>query len=465
LKMCKISDDVIAAITTRGKIYEVGGAVRDRMLDRNPDVKDRDYLVCGIPFGELSRILGGYGEVDLVGRSFGVIKFTQRTAGGRCTFDVSLPRREYSIGVGHKDFSVSFDPALSVEDDLRRRDFTINAMAVPLGEDRLIDPFGGRSDLEKRLIRMVSPKAFEEDPLRMLRAVQFAARFDFNLEETTEASIAANAALIGSVSPERINEEFNKMLVRSERPSDGFRLMHQTGLLKHILPEVAATVGVEQPGGYHAYDVFEHTLHTIDASPPVLHIRLAALFHDIAKPQTREIGENKATFYGHEKIGARVAVKILRRLRYSNELIHRVATLVDRHMFTTDVTDKGRRRLIRRVGQDLIFGLLDLRRADIIAQGKGGSLDEVDDFEKEIREEIERRPPFKVKDLAVNGHDLMKAFDLEPSPLLGRILNYLLETVLDHPEENERDRLIELAGQYLSNMNENDKINQTTGDG
>ena len=434
----------------RGRIYEVGGAVRDQMLKCDLPVKDRDYLVCGVPYSDLSRILKKFGNVDLVGRSFGVIKFTQLRNKKSFTFDVALPRREYSTGVGHKDFSVDFDPNLKVEDDLHRRDFTINAMAIRLDTSELVDPLDGELDLKNRLIRMVSPKSFPEDPLRMLRAIQFAARFNFTIESETAKAIGKYAALIKSVSPERIMEELNKLMLLAEKPSVGFWLMLNLGLLQHLLPEMMEMVNVDQPGGYHKYDVFEHTLVTIDASPKILRVRLAALFHDIAKPQTKRVVGEKATFYNHEKISGRIAAQVLKRLHYSNDLIHQVRTLTERHMFTTEVTDKGLRRLIKRVGQDLIFDLLDLRRADVKAQGMGGTTDDVDQFENNIREELERKPPFSVKDLAINGRDIMEIFYVEQSPKIGKVLDYLMEKVLDEPEDNTREKLIEDAGIFLA---------------
>jgi tRNA nucleotidyltransferase (CCA-adding enzyme) len=449
--MCKISDNAVSAILKKGRIYEVGGIVRDRLLNLPPKA-DRDYLVCGIPYQELSTILKKFGKVDLVGQSFGVIKYTEYHKENKYTFDVSLPRREFSVGSGHRDFEVSFDPNISIEEDLGRRDFTINAMALPLDGGVLVDPLGGQDDLRRGLIRMVSPDSFPEDPLRMLRAVQFAARFKFQVEPDTFAAMQKHAELILTVSPERISDELNKLLVLADIPSSGFRLMQKSGLLKHIMPELEATVGVDQPGGYHTYDVFEHTMHAVDAAPRSLPIRLAALFHDITKPQAKRIVEDGATFYGHEKTGAKVAAKIMKRLRYSNDLINSVSLLVDKHMFTTAVTDKGLRRLIRRVGQDLIYDLLELRRADIIAQGKGGSYDDVDQFEKDIRTEISKKPPFGLNDLAVNGHDIMEKFNLPESPVIGRVLNYLLEKVLDVPEDNFREKLMQFAASYLGNL-------------
>ena len=449
--MCELSRETIDQILAKGRIFEVGGVVRDRMLFDKPPAKDRDYLVTGIPFRELSSILRRYGKVDLVGQSFGVIKFTQFSKGKQHTFDIALPRREYSTGTGHKEFEVAFDPELSVQDDLHRRDFTVNAMAVALDNNELIDPLGGQADLGHKCLRMVYPRSFEDDPLRMLRAIQFAARFEFLIEPSTFTALRRNSGLIATVSPERIAEELGKLLALSRRPSEGFRLMQATCLLKEILPELEATVGVDQPGGYHAYDVFEHTIRTVDACPPRLSLRLAALFHDIRKPQAKRITDTGATFYGHEVTGARTAQKVMRRLRFSNELIDDVYILVHKHMFTTDVSDKGLRRLIRRVGVERIFDLLDLRRADVIGQGMGGTTEDVDQLEADIKAELDRKPPFSRSDLAIDGADLMKMFDLAPGPDVGKILDYLMEAVLDDPEDNNRERLEEIARYFFDN--------------
>ncbi len=447
--MCTLSEETVDDILKRGRIYEVGGAVRDRFLDLGGKSKDRDYLVTGIPYADLTRILSRHGHVGLVGKSFGVIKFTQTTRETQHTFDITLPRREHSTGTAHRDFDVDFDPEISVEEDLVRRDFTINAMALALDTDELVDPLHGMVDLKNRQLRMTSPTSFEEDPLRMLRAVQFAGRFGFDIEPDTFQAMCRHASLIASVSEERISEELVKLLTQAERPSDGFRIMHKTGLLDQVLPELAVCVGVDQPGGYHRYDVFEHTVHCIDACPPKLHLRLAALFHDINKPQAkRPNDEGGATFYGHEVTGARTAHRVMTRLRFSTKLISEVEMLVERHMFTTAVTDKGMRRLIKRVGQDLIFDLLDLRRADVVAQAMGGITTDVDEFEQQIREELLRKPPFGFSDMALNGRDVMEMFGLPPSRKVGEILSYLLECVLDDPGQNTKQQLTELAKTY-----------------
>lgn len=443
--MCRLSKDTIQDILSSGRIYEVGGAVRDRYLSESTRTKDRDYLVTGISYDELSDLLKRHGRVDLVGQSFGVIKFTEFHKKKQHTYDITLPRREQSTGTGHKEFAVDFDPHLSVEDDLERRDFTINAMALALDSEKLIDPLHGMVDLKNRQLRMTSATSFQDDPLRMIRAVQFAARFQFIVEPNTFKAMRSYAALISTVSAERIAEELNKLLLLAKKPSDGFRLMQSSGLLALIMPELNACVGVEQPGGYHRYDVFEHTLLTIDAAPARLPLRLAALFHDITKPRHKRVVEKGATFYGHEVSGALVAQEVMSRLRYSKELINTVSMLVQGHMFTTNVSDKGLRRLIRRIGQENIFDLLDLRRADVVAQGMGGSTDDVDELESAIRSELERKPPFGVADLALNGKDIMKLFNIAPSPVVGRILDQLLEKVLDRPEDNSPERLESFA--------------------
>jgi len=446
--MCSLSQDAIDDVLKKGRIFEVGGAVRDRFMLDGRAVKDRDYLVTGIPYDDLTGILKDHGRVDLVGSSFGVIKFTQSKSGVSHTFDITLPRKEHSTGSGHKEFSVAFDPFMKVEDDLARRDFTINAMAFALDNEELIDPLDGRVDLQKRQLRMVYGNSFIDDPLRMLRAVQFAARFNLIIEPKTFAALREHASLIKTVSAERIAEELNKLLELAENPSDGFRLMQTSGLLKEVMPELDRCVGVDQPGGFHKYDVFEHTMHIIDECRPDLRLRLAALFHDITKPVHKRLVDNGATFYGHESSGARVARDVMKRLRYSNDLTADVMTLIERHMFTTDVTDKGMRRLIKRVGVELIFDLLDLRRADVVAQGMGGTTEDVDQFEADIRAELDRKPPFVISDLEIDGNDLMKIFDLTPGPAIGRILDHLMDRVLDEPVRNSRPELELMAREF-----------------
>jgi len=442
----------LSDLLAEGDVYEVGGSVRDRLIAQErgeePPAKDRDYLVCRIPIERLHTILNKHGAVNLVGRFFGVIKFTPHS--GSETLDFSLPRLEKSYGVGHTDFHVDFDPDLTVEKDLGRRDFTINAIAQDLRSGGLIDVFDGQADLRARVLRMVFPSAFVEDPLRILRGIQFAARFDLAVDSATYEAMKDSADLIKTISAERIAEELNKLLLLAKKPSSGFRLTQEIGVLKHILPELEATVGVDQPGPFHKWNVFDHTLECVDAAPPRLNVRWACLLHDINKPQCRVVDGDSATFYGHDKMGARTAAKVLQRLRYSNDFIEDVSTLVDKHMFTTEVSDKGMRRLVRKVGAGLIYDLLDLRRADVHAQGKGGSVDDVDELQARITSEIDKKSPFGLKDLAVNGGDLIRELGLSPGPRIGQILHALLEIVLDEPNRNIRDILLSEARNILS---------------
>ncbi|EQB62895.1 MAG: hypothetical protein RBG1_1C00001G0474 [candidate division Zixibacteria bacterium RBG-1] len=438
---------VLKEILKKGKIYEVGGTVRDFFIF-GEESEEKDYLVSRIPMEDLISLLAKFGRVELVGKSFGVIKFTPKRH--KKTYDIALPRQEFSTGVGHKDFQVTFDHNLKIEEDLSRRDFTINAIAKDLSTNQIIDPFEGRKDIQRKIIKMISPQAFLEDPLRMLRGVGFAARFEFEIEENTFLAMQSNSRLIDTVSPERIQDELNKLLLKAKKPSLGFQLMQKSGILKEILPELENCVRVDQPGPYHKFDVFEHTLYTVDNAPQDLIIRLSALFHDICKPQTKVVTEEGATFYGHEKFGAELVEKVLGRLRYSNEIIYAVTLLVAKHMFTTAVTDKGLRRLITKT-EGRIFDLLELRKADIIAQGRGDAgVAEIVEFEQKVKDEIARKPPFSVKDLKVNGNDLMKKFKLNPGPLIGKILNHLLEKVLDEPEFNESEKLLKEAEMFLN---------------
>lgn len=439
---------LIDTIVSRGgNIYEVGGPVRDRLLGIEQP-KDLDLIVCGIPLKELKKILRKQGDINLVGQTFGIIKFSPFESD--LTIDISLPRKEVSTGSGHREFEVDFDHSLRIEEDLMRRDFTINAMARDCVSEALIDPYGGKNDLKDGILRMVTERSFLDDPLRILRGVQFAARFNLEVEDSTYQAMTAHAHLIETVSPERIAEELNKLLEKAETPSTGFRLMQKSGLLKFIIPELEDTVGVDQPGGYHRWDVFEHTLQVVDVAPKKLVVRLAALFHDLGKPSTKELTDNGATFYGHDKLSQELAENILKRLRYSNTIIKQVGLMIGRHMFSEMAGDKGIRRLINKVGLDLIYDLITLRRADTIGQGMGQTTASIDEFERKVNEEIEKSSAFGIKDLAVNGEDLKAEFELPEGKLIGDLLNHLLDKILDEPALNTRKQLLTLSADFLA---------------
>jgi putative nucleotidyltransferase with HDIG domain len=437
------------AILAQGELYEVGGSVRDRLM--KVPLYDRDYLVQGIPMPELVELLNRHGHADWVGRSFGVVKFTFRSEvrGPRHTVDMALPRRERSTGPGHREFEVDYDPDLPLEEDLRRRDFTVNAMAVRLRDDTLIDPCGGQQDLKAHLLRLIFPEAFREDPLRMLRALGLVARFGFALDADLETRLRADVQLLREVSPERIAEEFSKIFLLAQTPSPALRLLESTRLLDVILPEMRPMVACDQPGPYHAYDVFEHTCRTVDAAPPRLAVRWAAFLHDVEKPRTKAVLDDKVTFYNHENLGARTAEVILKRLRCGHDLVEHVAVLIERHLFNTDMGEKGLRRLIRAVGVERMPDLLALRRADVVGQGMGAGTVDVDEFEARVRSEVEAKPPFSRNDLAVDGNDLMQELSLPPGPRLGEMLDFLLERVLDEPQKNDRPTLLRWAREYM----------------
>ncbi|MBI4236907.1 MAG: HD domain-containing protein [Deltaproteobacteria bacterium] len=436
-----------------GRIYEVGGAVRDALLGR--PVKDRDYLITAVPMPQITALLQPYGKVSLVGKSFGVIKFSPHQRPD-LLLDLAIPRREVSTGVHHRDFNVAYDHTLPAEIDLARRDFTINAMARALDSGELLDPFGGRADLDARVLRQVFPDAFPEDPLRMLRAVQFAARFGLTIEPATLASLRQHAALIRTVSAERIIEEIGK-LFRAERPSQGFYLMAELGLLPHVFPELEACRGVEQEKR-QGDDVFHHTMRVLDAARSDseidhrgdLTLLFAALYHDVGKPQTKRFdpAEGRMTFFGHQLVSRRIAKKQLGALHVQmlGVDLKQVCRLVEHHMFETKAsfTEKAIRRFINKVGPDLIALLLDLRLADNRGGKYPAGIKGVLRLKARIQAELAKKPPFGPKDLAITGHDLMTA-GIPAGPQMGAILKQLVDLCLDDPALNEKDRLLELA--------------------
>lgn len=443
----------LKAIEARqGRIYEVGGTLRDALLEIPH--KDKDLLVTGIPMEELMALLEGFGAVQKVGKSFGVLKF--RPKGGASEFDIALPRLEKSTGPGHRDFDVEFDPFIPVEMDLGRRDFTINAMARDLSTGELIDPFHGQADLRDKTLRMVFPRTFQEDPLRLLRAVQFAARFNLKIEKATLEEMKKDSSLIRNVSPERVIEEVRKLLL-SPKPSVGFWVMRETDLLRHIFPDVQGMIGVPQPKK-HGGDVFEHTMKVLDASRANadvesagdLELMLSALFHDTGKPATAAFSEDKndVTFHGHQIISKRIWLKWMKKYKASMLGIdgEKVARLVDNHMFETKsfYSERAIRRFINKIGTDLIFKQIDLRIADKKGGGYPESVKGVLKLKSKIKEELDKKPPFGPKDLAIDGATLL-SLGFAEGPQIGKILKELVEIVLDEPEKNTPEILLEIV--------------------
>jgi len=435
------------AVLAEGELYRVGGVVRDRLRGASDPSVDVDYLARGIEPERLEQILRALGKLSLVGRSFGVYKFTP---GDGSTVDIVYPRLERSTGPGHREFDVHWDWQLPVEADLRRRDFTVNAVAEEVETGRIIDPCGGRGDIDAGLIRMIFAEAFAEDPLRILRGVRFAVRFDFEIETETRRRMEASVDLLRTLSAERVQEELGRLLTECERPSPAFILLHEIGALAVILPELDRCAGVEQ-NEYHPDDVFIHSLKTLDAAPrDDLVLRWAALLHDIGKVDARqqlsdERGE-RVVFYGHELIGEQMSRKALSRLRCPNDTTATVASLVREHMFNyePDWTDATVRRFIRRVGEERLDRLFGLREADCRSRGLDDRIENARHLRERVETELREARTFKIRDLAVDGRDVMRVTGMEGGAGIGRILKQLLERVIDDPALNERARLLEI---------------------
>jgi tRNA nucleotidyltransferase (CCA-adding enzyme) len=339
----------------------------------------------------------------------------------------------------------------SVEEDLARRDFTMNAVAwlptdLEARAGRLVDPFGGAADLRARLLRAVGEpeRRFEEDALRLLRAVRFAACLDLHLDRHTAAGIRALASTVASVSGERVRDELLRILACRDSPSVAFALMESLGLVPGLLGELAALSGIPQ-GKALAGDALEHSLRTVDALPqsdPIL--RLAGLLHDLGKATTMADGH----FTGHEQVGAELAETLMRRLRFSNVEIDRVVHLVREHMFayTPEWTDAAVRRFIRRVGVGSLDDLFALRAADAAASGGEVSLDEL---RRRVAGEI-GRSPIEQRQLAIDGNDLQRGLGLVPGPVIGLLLARLLDSVLEEPSRNEPGELLRIAREMLA---------------
>jgi putative nucleotidyltransferase with HDIG domain len=445
-------DRRLVAALPPDSVYAVGGRVRDELrarLDGRDGVapKDLDYVVTGLTLAELVERLRTVGRVDVVGASFAVVKLTAPEGSA----DVALPRRERSTGSGHRDFAVQSGPEVRLEDDLGRRDFRMNMIARRLSDGAIVDPFGGVADIAARRIDIVAPAAFDEDPLRMLRAAQFAARFAFAPTEATLVAMRAAAPLVATVSAERLGDELAKLIGLAPQPSIGLEILRTTGVLALVWPEILEGVGVDQ-NEWHAYDVYRHNLETLDAtSPGDLSLRLAALLHDVGKPRTKD-GPH---FYRHEHVGADLVVAMLERARFSRETTETVAHLVRSHMYSADpeLAPRTLRRFVNRIGAVHLDRLFALRHADIVGSGVPKRGVENERFEARIAEILAERPPFTVRDLAIGGDDVIALFvargrapaGFRGDRRVGAVLAQLFEDVLDEPERNDREHLLARA--------------------
>jgi tRNA nucleotidyltransferase (CCA-adding enzyme) len=446
----------------KGKIYLVGGALRDELLGL--PCKDYDYIVTGINFTTLKALLESTGgKVDVVGKSFGIIKFTNEGT----TIDIALPRKEFSTGEKHTDFEVDFDETLPVEEDLYRRDFTINSMAKEIETGYIIDPLKGKQDLDKRILRANNIKrTFTEDPLRILRGIQFAARFNLEIERYTKIDMHYHRELIPTISVERIQEEFNKLLL-SNNTEYGFELLRDIDILMFIIPELEACWKCKQGPKYHKLDVYGHIMKVVSLVPNNLVLRLSALLHDIGKPLTKELKEDGIgfRFHAHEDVSAEMAKVILERLRYPNDIIEKVCHLIKEHMIQKLETGSAVRRFIRRVGVENLDDLFVLKMADYVSDGVEPliteSIAELEDLKVRVKAELEREVPVKINNLAVNGDDVMRVLKLKQGAVVGKILAYLMEVVLDKPELNSKRSLNKIMREKFNGgiKETNEKVN------
>jgi putative nucleotidyltransferase with HDIG domain len=441
MRFPRVVKDFSASFKEAGfQCYLVGGAVRDILLGRSHT--DFDVATDALP----DQVTKLFRRVIPTGIKHGTVTVLYKGT----TFEVTTFRTETGYSDGRRPDSVRFAP--TIFDDLSRRDFTINAMAYDLLTDVMVDPHEGRRDLSAKLIRAIGDPAarFREDGLRPLRACRFSAQLSFSVDKATLAAIPGALDVLAMVSAERVRDEILNTL-ESPLPSMGFFLMRDTGILRVILPELLEGAGIEQ-GSLHCYDVFTHSLYACDAAPSAsLVLRLAALLHDVGKPRTRNVEpDGHPTFYSHEKVSAGMAEEILVRLKLPTAVIRDVTHLIAHHMFNyqEEWSDAAVRRLVARVGEQTIDNLISLRRADQIGMCLENSAvfpQGLADFAARIRSVLQSGRALTVRQLAVNGNDLMEALGIPAGPNVGVILNELLQAVLDDPTLNQRAALLDIA--------------------
>jgi putative nucleotidyltransferase with HDIG domain len=425
--------------------YVVGGAVRDELLGKPH--KDQDFVVPGVGYDELREALRPHGKVEdleVAGQHVG-LRLYPRDRELRALVPAGIefapPRTERSTGPGRHDFEISASRDISLEDDMRRRDFTINAMAKRLESGELLDPFDGRGDLQRRVLRTVSPSSFAEDPLRLVRGLRFVSELDLEPEEQTLAQMRDHAASVALVSGERIGGglaadglgELSRLLLGA-RPAKALRLARDTGVLVHLIPEYAPAV---------AAGLDEHLFAVVQAAADAgarLEVRLGALLHDLGKPEAPGVDE-------HAAAGAEIAARTLARLRYPARLQRHVTRLVREHPYRVEPTAVGARRFLARHGDELAFDLAEHRLADLRAKDVPAQwLNDAEAFRRLL--DAEGAAPHRIADLAIDGSDLLE-LGVDSGPRVGELLRELLERVLDDPSVNTRDRLLEEARRRL----------------
>jgi poly(A) polymerase/tRNA nucleotidyltransferase (CCA-adding enzyme) len=430
--------------------FLVGGCVRDLILGRGP--KDWDITTNAEPEEIISIFPKTFYE-----NTFGTVGVVDENTENEIlkVIEVTPYRVESSYSDNRHPDNVVFSQ--KIEDDLKRRDFTMNALAYSVSENKLIDLYDGQKDIKDKLIRTVGDPddRFKEDGLRILRAIRFQAELGFEVSPETEKSILENASLLKNISKERIRDEFTK-LIMSPRPMDGLLAMKKLGLLQYIIPELEKAIGVLQNHA-HKYDVWEHLIRSVQAGADrnfPLEVRLTALFHDISKPEARRWAEDQKqwTFYGHEVVGSRVTKKILTDLRYPTKIIDKVVKMARWHMFFSDteqITLSAVRRMIVNVGRENIWDLMNVRICDRIGTGRPKEDPyRLRKYHAMIDEAL--RDPISVGMLKIDGKKIMDVTHVTPGPKIGWTLHALLEEVLEDPKKNTAEYLGNRAKELIN---------------
>lgn len=438
IKIPKEIKTIIEGLENKGfQGFVVGGCVRDVLRNVEPD--DWDVTTNATP-EEITEVFPD----SFSDNKFGTV--TVRTASEKASLkevEITPFRKEAKYSDKRHPDEVFW--AKSIEEDLSRRDFTVNAMAFS-PKSGIIDLFESQKDLKAKMIRTVGrpEDRFGEDALRIMRAVRFATTLDFKIEKTTEEAVKKNGKWLELISKERIRDEFLKIIM-ADNASDGIRLLYKLGLSKYVIPELEESYGVSQ-NKHHIYDCFEHSVLSLQYTAKKgfnMNVRMAALLHDIAKPRVKA-GEGKdATFYGHEIVGAKMTRQILSRLKFPKKDIEKITKLVRYHLFyynVGEVSDSSVRRLVLRVGPENMEELLQVRMADRIGSG----VPKAEPYKlRHFQYVIEKvaQDPISAKMLKVNGNDVMRILDIEPGPRVGQIISVLLGYVLSDPGKNDKEFL------------------------
>ena len=443
MKTIKIPADVLSILDRLEsggyEAYVVGGCVRDSLRGETP--KDWDICTSALPEDTL-KTFSGYSVIET-----GIKHGTVTLLLNHTPYEITTFRSDGEYSDNRRPDTVSF--MTDLRGDLSRRDFTINAMGYN-PKTGLADFFGGAEDIEHGIIRCVGEpdKRFREDALRILRALRFASTFGMSIERNTSRAMHDNRKLLRNISAERVAAELNKMIM-----GKGLRgvFTEHTPIVLEIIPELAPTVGFEQNNPHHCYDVFTHTVVGIEMAPDDLYVRLAMLFHDIAKPGCHSHKDGVSHFYGHPQAGADLAGKVLSRLKYDNNTIRIVKKLVLYHDSEILPIGKIIKRWLSKIGESALRQLLEVKRADALAQSevyRQEILDSLSGASLLIDEIIEQQQCFSLKDLAIGGMDLIEA-GIPRGPQIGKTLNMLLDLVVDEQIENSRETLLRYIEQKM----------------